>query len=32
MVLEAQEVPISEVDPVAAEFFEDLFPTHEELR
>jgi 4-methoxybenzoate monooxygenase (O-demethylating) len=32
VVLEAQKAPVSEVDPFCREFFEDPFPTHEELR
>ena len=32
MVLEAEETPVSEVDPFCREFFEDPFPACEELR
>jgi cytochrome P450 len=32
VVLEAQNVPVSEVDPFCREFFEHPFPAHEELR
>ena len=32
MVLQAEKTPVSEVDPFCREFFEDLFPAHEELR
>ena len=32
MVLEAQKAPVSDVDPFCREFFENPFPTHEELR
>jgi hypothetical protein len=32
VVLEAEETPVSEVDPFCREFFEDPFPACEELR
>jgi hypothetical protein len=32
VVLEVQKAPVSEVDPFCREFFEDPFPTYEELR
>ena len=32
MVLEAQQAPVSEVDPFCGEFFENPFPAYEELR
>ena len=32
MVVGAQKAPVSEVDPFCREFFEDLFPAHEETR
>jgi hypothetical protein len=32
VVLEVQKAPVSEVDPLCREFFEDPFPAHEELR